>query len=90
DISGIAGRFEDIDAVCTDPPYGRSTRTGGENIQDIYRKASEAIPEVLKPGARAGIVLPYPASFDTMKLEGMYVQRVHGSLSRHYHIFRNA
>ncbi len=89
DVSGIAGRFEDIDAVCTDPPYGRSTKTGGENIRDIYRKASEAVPEVLKPGARAGIVLPYPASFDTMKLEGMYVQRVHGSLSRHYHIFRN-
>ncbi len=89
DISDIVGRFSEIDSVCTDPPYGRSTKTGGENIDHIYARAGEAIPKVLRKGAKAGIVLPHPMEFDTMKLEGMYIQRVHGSLSRHYHVFRN-
>ena len=90
DISDIVGRFSEIDSVCTDPPYGRSTKTGGEDIDRIYARAGEAIPKVLKLGARAGIVLPHPMEFDTMELEGMYIQRVHGSLSRHYHVFRNS
>ena len=88
DIGDIPGRFSDIDAVATDPPYGRSTRTGGEDIGRIYRRAMDAIPAVLKDGARAGIVLPDEISCNGMDLESVYVQRVHGSLSRHYHVFR--
>ncbi len=88
DIGEIGDRFHDIDAICTDPPYGRSTKTGGEDIDHIYMRAGEAIPRSLAENGRAGVVLPHPISFDTMTLEGMYLQRVHGSLSRHYHIFR--
>lgn len=88
DIGDIGDRFHEIDAVCTDPPYGRSTKTGGEDIDAIYHRAGDAIPRCLKSGARAGIVLPYQISLDTMDLEGLYLQRVHGSLSRHYHVFR--
>ena len=90
DIGDIGDRFHDIDAVCTDPPYGRSTKTGGEDIDRIYARAGEAIPRSLRPGARAGVVLPHPVSFDKMTLENVYLQKVHGSLSRHYHIFRNS
>lgn len=89
DIGDIGERFRDIDAICTDPPYGRSTKTGGEDIDHIYARAGEAIPRSLREGARAGIVLPHAVSYDTMALENVYLQRVHGSLSRHYHIFRN-
>ena len=89
DIGEIGERFHDVDAVCTDPPYGRSTKTGGEDINRIYARAGDSIPDSLRPGARAGIVLPHPAEFPRMELEGMYVQRVHGSLSRHYHVFKN-
>lgn len=88
DISDIPSLFNEIDAVATDPPYGRSTKTGGENIDHIYNRALDSIPKVLKKGARAGIVLPHPIDTDRMVLENMYVQYVHGSLSRHYHIFR--
>ncbi len=88
-IGAVGDRFSDLDAVCTDPPYGRSTKTGGEDIDRIYRRAGEAIPKVLKHGARAGIVLPHPMELSTMSLERMCVQRVHSSLSRHYHVFRN-
>lgn len=88
DIGEIGERFPDVDAICTDPPYGRSTKTGGENIDHIYARAGEAIPKSLREGARAGIVLPHPIDYDTMTLENVYLQRVHGSLSRHYHVFR--
>ena len=90
DLGEIGERFHEIDAVCTDPPYGRSTKTGGENIDHIYARAGESIPKSLRQGARAGIVLPHHVDFDTMTLENVYLQRVHGSLSRHYHIFRNS
>ena len=89
DIGDIGERFPDMDAICTDPPYGRSTKTGGEDVEEIYRRAGKSIPEALRPESRAGVVLPHPAEFPGMELEGMYVQRVHGSLSRHYHVFKS-
>jgi tRNA (guanine10-N2)-dimethyltransferase len=89
DIGDIGDRFPGMAAVCTDPPYGRSTKTGGEDINEIYRRAGEAIPKALEHGARAGVVLPHEVRFPSMEFEGMYLQRVHGSLSRHYHVFRN-
>ena len=89
DIGDIGERFPEVDAVCTDPPYGRSTKTGGEDIDRIYARAGEAIPKSLKHGARAGVVLPHPVEYPGMDLESVYLQRVHGSLSRHYHVFRN-
>lgn len=60
DIGEIAERFPEMDSICTDPPYGRSTKTGGEKIDEIYRRAGEVIPKCLKKGHKAGIVLPHP------------------------------
>ena len=88
DIGDIGDRFTDIDAVCTDPPYGRSTCTGGEDIESIYARAMTAFDDALKPGSAVSVVLPHPISSDTLQLESMFIQRVHGSLSRHYHTFR--
>ncbi len=88
DISKIQDRFGEVDAICTDPPYGRSTCTGGEDIESIYARAMKSFEDILKPGGTATIVLPHPIESKTMKLESMYIQRVHGSLSRHYHTFR--
>lgn len=87
DISDIPERFHDIDAVACDPPYGRSTKTGGENIDSIYRRALEAFPKTLTPEGKAGVVLPHVFDTDLMHLEAVYVQYVHGTLSRHYHLF---
>ena len=88
DISDIADRFGEVDAIATDPPYGRSTHTGGEDIESIYRRAMTSFGDTLKAGACAGVVLPHPIEDTRLKLQFMFVQRVHGSLSRHYHIFR--
>ncbi|UAL07938.1 MAG: methyltransferase domain-containing protein [Candidatus Methanogranum gryphiswaldense] len=87
DIGDIPELFDGINAVATDPPYGRSTKTGGENIDQIYSRALKTIPRVLEPDSRAGVVLPHQISCDTMTLETTFEQFVHGSLSRYYHIF---
>ena len=89
DIGEIAERFPDMDSVCTDPPYGRSTKTGGEKIDEIYRRAGEVIPRCVKKGHKAGMVLPHPLQIEGMELQNMFLQRVHGTLTRHYHIFQN-
>jgi len=89
DIGEIADRFPEMDSVCTDPPYGRSTKTGGEMIDEIYRRAGEVIPRCVKKGHKAGIILPKPLTIDGMQLQNMFLQRVHGTLTRHYHIFQN-
>ena len=88
DISDIAERFGEVDAVATDPPYGRSTHTGGEDVESIYRRAMTSFGDVLRNGGCAGVVLPHPIDDKRLKLQSMFVQRVHGSLSRHYHIFK--
>ncbi len=87
DISDIPDRFHDIDAVACDPPYGRSTKTGGENIDSIYARALKAFPGVLTENGKAGVVLPHVFQTGDMRLDAVYVQFVHGTLSRHYHIF---
>ena len=88
DISDVPDRFGEVDAIATDPPYGRSTHTGGEPIDSLYARAMKAFAEVLRIGGAAGVVLPHEISPDTLTLEEHCIQRVHGSLSRHYHIFR--
>ncbi len=89
DIKDIPERFHDIDIVVTDPPYGRSTRTGGEDAADIQRIAMSKIPKVLKHNGKAGIILPYESGPTAMELESVFKQHVHGSLSRYYHVFKN-
>ena len=88
DISDIAERFGEVDAVATDPPYGRSTHTGGEDIESIYRRAMTAFGDVLRVDGSAGVVLPHPIDDKRLRLQSMFIQRVHGSLSRHYHVFK--
>jgi tRNA (guanine10-N2)-dimethyltransferase len=88
DIGDIADRFENVDAVVTDPPYGRSTNTAGEDANSIHGRAIGPICGCLRNGGRAAVVLPYELRTDIMTTENIFVQRVHGSLSRHYHVMR--
>lgn len=87
DISEIAKRFDCVDAVVTDPPYGRSTNTGGENIKSIYKRAMTSFNDILKPGGCVGVIFPNLIDDSRLILQQMFIQKVHRSLSRHYHIF---
>lgn len=89
DIALIGKHFPGTDAIVTDPPYGRSASTRGESINTLYVRALDAAKGCLKPGGRMGIVVPTvlePA--EGLVLEHLFQQKVHGSLSRHYHVFR--
>ena len=88
DIGDIAQRWNDVDIVATDPPYGRSTRTGGENISKMYARSLKSISEVLRPGGKAGMIFPSEISTEYLNLEKVLPQRVHGSLTRYYHLFK--
>lgn len=88
DIGDISECWHNVDAVVTDPPYGRSTKTGGEDINHIYSRAFESVHRVLRPGGGLGIILPCEASPPGFETDGVYPQRVHRSLTRYYHAMR--
>ncbi len=76
----------EVDAVVTDPPYGRSAAARGGSRELLLRFASRA-PDLLKPGGR--LVLAYPAearpeSVLSRHLEVLEVvdHREHKSLTR--------
>lgn len=88
DIGEIAERWSDIDVVVTDPPYGRSTKTGGEDLSGMYARSFKSISDVLRPGGGAGMIFPEKTDTEHLTLDRVLPQRVHGSLTRYYHIFR--
>ncbi len=87
DIGDVPSMFGKVGAVATDPPYGRAASTKKEDIDVLYRRGIKASAEVLSPGCRAVIVLPREALSGEMELLELHRQRVHRSLTRHYHIF---
>jgi tRNA (guanine10-N2)-dimethyltransferase len=84
----------EVDAIATDPPYGRQATTGGSELRDLYREALPSMARVLK--RKGYLCITSPAE---VELEGMaegaglrtiekHEQRVHRSLTRKIHVFR--
>ncbi|AKB17007.1 MULTISPECIES: TRM11 family methyltransferase [unclassified Methanosarcina] len=81
-----------IDAVVTDPPYGRSAAILAGSLEELYSSALEEIHRVLKPGGIA-VVVSDKTAFEYgekagLKVLEIYVQRVHRSLTRIITIFQ--
>ena len=81
-----------IDAIVTDPPYGRSAAILAESLEKLYSCALEEIQRVLKPGGIAVVVsdkdiLEHGKKAGLQVLE-IYVQRVHRSLTRTITVFQ--
>lgn len=81
-----------IDAVVTDPPYGRSAAILAESLEVLYSNALQEIQRVLKPGGIAVVVsdkevLEYGKRAGLNVLE-IYVQRIHRSLTRIITVFQ--
>jgi len=89
DIGAVTDVFGHVDAIATDPPYGRSATTRKEPVGDLHDRAKASIAESLRPGTFAGVVFPRPcrASRD-LELDSEFSQRVHRSLTRHYCLFK--
>ena len=81
-----------VDAIATDPPYGRSTTTAGEHLESLYGRAFETFVKILRPGGYAAVVLPSDAAVrigeEFLELVEMHPLRVHRSLTRRFCAFR--
>jgi tRNA (guanine10-N2)-dimethyltransferase len=91
DASEAAQRFPEgfVDAVVTDPPYGRSSGTGGEPPLRLLARVLPVWGDRVRPGGRIVVVgpgeaepLPPPWSCG-VKVE----DRVHRSLTRVFRVF---
>ncbi|MBC7108749.1 MAG: methyltransferase domain-containing protein [Methanomassiliicoccales archaeon] len=89
DVGAITDEFDQIDAVVTDPPYGRSATTKKEPPKQLYERAIKAIGDVLKTNGHLSIVFPSPchSTYDKLILQEIHTQKVHRSLTRHYCVF---
>jgi len=91
DISEIASTFPRVDAIATDPPYGRSASTAKESIVSLYDRAFAAFAAMLDSGGRLVIVLPSKEHAELGRylfdLKGSHTVRVHRSLTRHFFVF---
>ena len=91
DIGDIHSNISKVDAVVTDLPYGKSTTTKGEEMENLYKRAFENISQVLRDDARAVIGL---SDKDMMSIAENYLSfvekhdfRAHSSLTRYFVIF---
>ncbi len=73
-----------IDAIATDPPYGRSSKIFGN---DLYRLFLEEAYKVLKPNRRLIMILPSDQRLPENKFEAKsYDLYVHKSLTRRVYV----
>jgi tRNA (guanine10-N2)-dimethyltransferase len=92
DVAETLAKAAPLDAVCSDPPYGRASWTAKEQPPQLYRRALAAMAEAVRPGGRVALVVPDPTLAQdappALVMEQAHVQRVHRSLDRHYLLFR--
>jgi tRNA (guanine10-N2)-dimethyltransferase len=87
-------RGKKVDAVVTDPPYGRQASTGRRKLEELYRGAFNAMAEVLKRRKYLCLTSPSELELGEMASEAgleekeRYEQKVHRSLIRRIQVFR--
>ncbi|MBN1109162.1 MAG: methyltransferase domain-containing protein [Methanomassiliicoccales archaeon] len=88
DVGDIGQVFGEVKAVATDPPYGRAASTKKEAVDGLYGRGLEAMAGTVCTDGRIGVVLPRQFESPSLELLQLHRQRVHRSLTRHYHLFR--
>lgn len=87
DVGSIGQVVGKVDAVATDPPYGRSTSTNGEPLDDLYERSFMAFADVLGSGSRLAVAVPDISVMDSVEgftLLESHPLRVHRSLTRNF------
>ncbi len=92
DIGDIGSYLKKVDAIATDLPYGKSTTTKGEKMEDLYERAFANFSKILKNKGKAVIGL---SDKNYLKIGEKYLSlvetheiRVHGSLTRYFGIYK--
>jgi tRNA (guanine10-N2)-dimethyltransferase len=89
DIGRVGEVFGEVDAVASDPPYGRSTSTNREALDSLYTRSLKVLADVTRPSKRLCLVFPREVQLpERLVLEERHDQKVHRSLSRHYLVLR--
>ena len=87
-------QFTEVDAVATDPPFGRQATTAGQQLEELYKQALPSIAGTLKRKgyvcitSPADLELEEPAKDANLRLIERHEQRVHKSLTRLIYVFR--
>lgn len=91
DVGAIADAVGRVAGIATDPPYGRSTSTGGEPLGSLIGRAFGSFAEVLDTGSMLALALHEPemiAKADDFELLESHRLRVHRSLTRNFCVLR--
>lgn len=86
--------IDTVDAIATDPPYGRQASTGGFELEELYEGAIPRLGRILKPGGYMCITAPAKLDFEKMVESSPFIliethkERVHKSLSRKIYVLR--
>ncbi len=95
DVTDLKSYYQDyFDAAATDPPYGKSSTTMGQNIIELYKDALETLHVILKPKRYACIVSPETMDLEKLatdqgfKMKEKYLVRIHKSLTRKIIVLR--
>lgn len=92
DIREVENVVNQVDAIATDPPYGRAATTNREEVSSLYKRAFETFKTLLKPGGYVSILLPDEESIKIgekyLNLKESYAMRVHKSLTRNFCVYQ--
>jgi tRNA (guanine10-N2)-dimethyltransferase len=86
----------EVDAVATDPPYGRQATTAGVELKEMYEGALPSIAQVLKRKSYvcitspAGLELENIAQNAGLRIIEKHEQRVHKSLTRNIYVMKKS
>ncbi len=94
-LVGDAGAVEfsvpsiSFDAILTDPPYGRSSSTGGEGADALVRRVLPRWADRVVPGGRVVLVVPSGSAPipGPWELRTAVPVRVHRSLTREFRVY---
>jgi tRNA (guanine10-N2)-dimethyltransferase len=92
DISNIHDHIDTVDAIATDLPYGKSTTTKGEKMDQLYDRAFKSMSKLLKQDGRAVVGLSkknlIPLGQKYLNLVEKHDLKVHRSLTRYFAVFQ--
>jgi tRNA (guanine10-N2)-dimethyltransferase len=87
--------LQGVDAIATDPPYGRGSSTMGAKVSTIVREFLEGAKGSLKKGAHLCISAPVEVEVEHyardagFALKDKHLARIHRSLTRQFVVLRN-
>ena len=87
--------LQGLDAIATDPPYGRGSSTRGLRVNDLIKEFLHGVPESMNHGAHLCISAPSEVELRDLACEAgfevkeQHSAKIHRSLTRQFLIAKN-